>query len=211
LSSDINLRSKITNAEFQVAASPVARDDGSRIAAWQQHAPAGFHFRHPCVEDGARVHALIAACPPLDTNSLYCNLLQCSHFAEWALLAEVSGAPQDALPAGFISAYRVRPDTLFVWQVAVADAARGKGLASAMLAALTAREAQRPEGLRTIETTITPDNAASWGLFRRLATRLAAGTEELPCFDRHQHFAGSHESELLLRIGPVSDPLRRFL
>jgi L-2,4-diaminobutyric acid acetyltransferase len=208
LSSGINLSHESKDGkstEGLAAAGPVS---SAVQQAWQHHAPEGFHFRAPRVDDGAGVHALIAACPPLDTNSLYCNLLQCSHFAPWALLAEldteapVAGAP--ARPAGFISAYRVRPDTLFIWQVAVAPEARGRGLASAMLEAISAREAVRPEGLSTIETTITPDNAASWAMFRRLAARLGAGTEELPCFDRDQHFGGSHDSELLLRIGPIS-------
>src|SRR3546814_16914023 len=41
-----------------------------------------FSFRNPVAEDAQAIHDLIAACPPLDTNSLYCNLLQCTHFAE---------------------------------------------------------------------------------------------------------------------------------
>lgn len=30
-------------------------------------------FRKPQLSDGDKVHALIQACPPLDTNSAYCN------------------------------------------------------------------------------------------------------------------------------------------
>src|SRR3546814_14681168 len=41
-----------------------------------------FSFRNPVAEDAQAIHDLIAACPPLDTNSLYCNLLQCTQFAE---------------------------------------------------------------------------------------------------------------------------------
>src|SRR5690606_42164986 len=60
---------------------------------------------------------LVARCQPLDTNSVYCNLLQCSDFADTAIAAEDANGQL----VGFISGYRPpsRPDTLFVWQVAV--------------------------------------------------------------------------------------------
>ena len=38
-------------------------------------------FRHPVREDGQAVHDLIDSCEALDDNSLYCNFLQCTHFA----------------------------------------------------------------------------------------------------------------------------------
>src|SRR5690606_27498627 len=106
----------------------------------------------------------------------------------------------DAL--GFISGYRVpaRPDTLFVWQVAVDTAARGLGLASRLLMGLLTR----PElaDLRHIETTIGPDNRASWALFERFASRLSATIATTTLFESHTHFAGDHPDEILLRIGP---------
>src|SRR3546814_8166752 len=84
-------------------------------------------------EDAQAIHDLIAACPPLDTNSLYCNLLQCTHFAETCVLAE-----RDGEISGWISGYRLvhDPEAMFVWQVAVHERARGRGLGVAMLNAL---------------------------------------------------------------------------
>src|SRR3546814_5243060 len=111
---------------------------------------------------------LVARCHPLDTNSVYCNLLQCSDFADTAIAAENA---QGEL-VGFISGYRppARPDTLFVWQVAVDSSMRGQGLALRMLLALTARVA-REHDVRFMETTISPDNAASQALFKRAFDR----------------------------------------
>src|SRR3546814_13244218 len=60
-----------------------------------------FRFRMPKAEDGAAISKLIAACPPLDRNSAYCNLLQCSHFADTCIVAE-----RDGYIAGWISGYR---------------------------------------------------------------------------------------------------------
>src|SRR5690606_39864620 len=57
-------------------------------------------LRKPTKDDGYRLHQLVAECPPLDPNSIYCNLLQCSHFAETGVAAEKEG---DLV--GFISGY----------------------------------------------------------------------------------------------------------
>src|SRR3546814_7919148 len=83
-----------------------------------------FRFRMPKAEDGAAISKLIAACPPLDRNSAYCNLLQCSHFADTCIVAE-----RDGYIAGWISGYRPpsEPDRFFIWQVAVSETARGAG------------------------------------------------------------------------------------
>ncbi|MFQ5471249.1 MAG: diaminobutyrate acetyltransferase, partial [Gammaproteobacteria bacterium] len=50
--------------------------------------PKIYKFRNPTAEDGATVNRLIASCPPLDSNSIYCNLLQCSYFSETSIIAE---------------------------------------------------------------------------------------------------------------------------
>src|SRR5690606_15746592 len=96
-----------------------------------------FHLRRPIAADGPAITRLIAACPPLDSNSAYCNLLQCTHFADFCIVAERNGTI-----LGWVSGYRppTEPNSLFVWQVAVADAARGKGLAHHMINALLERQ-----------------------------------------------------------------------
>ncbi|MGL6159061.1 diaminobutyrate acetyltransferase [Microbulbifer sp.] len=156
-------------------------------------------LRRPLSEDGAAVHALIGRCPPLDENSIYCNLLQASHFAATSVAAELDGNL-----VGFVSGYRVpeRPDTLFIWQVAVAAEARGIGLAGRMVREILGRPCCAE--VRFLETTITPDNRASWALFHGLARKLGAGCDESVLFDRDRHFRGRHDSETLLRIGPFT-------
>lgn len=154
-------------------------------------------LRVPTKEDGSAVHRLIGQCPPLDTNSMYCNLLQCSHFAETSVAALLDGEL-----VGFVSGYIVpgREDTLFIWQVAVGEKARGHGLASKMLAAIVDRE--RCREVRFMETTITEDNEASWALFSRFADKRDAELNHSVMFDEQEHFGGEHASELLVRIGP---------
>ncbi|WP_273149676.1 diaminobutyrate acetyltransferase [Methylophaga thiooxydans] len=156
-------------------------------------------LRAPTAEDGAAVYELIAQCPPLDTNSMYCNLLQSSHFSDTSVAAEL-----DEDIVGFISGYVLpkQPDTLFIWQVAVGEKARGQGLASRMLRDILQRPACQK--VKYIETTITPDNRASWALFESLANKLSAQLNHSVMFDRQQHFAGQHETEMLVKIGPIN-------
>ena len=93
-----------------------------------------------------------------------------------------------------------RPDTLFVWQVAVHSQARGQGLGVRMLDELVLR--LQPGGVTHMETTITRDNEASWAMFGRHASNFSAAMDDRVFFDREQHFQGSHDSEYLVRIGP---------
>lgn len=153
----------------------------------------------PESSDGSRLHKLVHECRPLDENSVYCNLLQCTHFSDTCVAAELDG---DLV--GFISGYipPKQADTLFVWQVAVSEKARGKGLAKRMLAHLLERDACND--VRYIETTITEDNAASWAMFRGFAYKRCWPTEEFILFDSRIHFAGEHSDEHLLRIGPFN-------
>ena len=104
---------------------------------------------------------------------------------------------------GWVSGYRPPSDTgtFFVWQVAVAPEGRGKHLASRMINHLLARPAQG--GVTHLLTTITADNAASWGLFQHLAHIWGAPLERRPFFEQDTHFAGAHPTEFMARIGPI--------
>ncbi|MES0327960.1 MAG: diaminobutyrate acetyltransferase [Gammaproteobacteria bacterium] len=158
-------------------------------------------LRPPTPNDGASVFRLIGRCPPLDTNSMYCNLLQCTHFAGTSVAAVQTVNTNEEL-VGFISAYLIpeREDTLFIWQVAVDERARGIGLAGNMLKHIL----DRPQcnQITYLETTITESNKASWALFESLANKLGTTLEKSVMFDRDKHLAGEHDTELLARIGP---------
>ncbi|MCD8512832.1 MAG: diaminobutyrate acetyltransferase [Nitrincola sp.] len=157
-------------------------------------------LRKPLSTDGQPLNALVGRCPPLDANSTYCNLLQCTHFADTSIAAVNS---QNEL-MGFISGYipPSRPNTLFVWQVAVDEFCRGQGLAARMLSALIER-CRGEQSIQFIETTITPGNQASEALFSRVYQELNAAVEKTVLFSRKQHFADQHDDEVLWRAGPL--------
>lgn len=161
-------------------------------------------FAPPVSEDGLAVNRLIAACPPLDTNSVYCNLLQCHHFAGTSVKVEAPGGDSGDELVGFTSGYRIpgRETYLFVWQVAVSERARGHGLGMRMIRHLLERTECRD--ITTIETTITPDNKASWRLFEKLADALDCELNSKVLFGGDSHFGGGHKDEVLVTVGPFS-------
>jgi len=154
-------------------------------------------IRQPTAEDGVGIAALIGATPALDDNSLYCNLLQCTHFAATCAIAERQGEI-----VGWMSGYIPpdMPETLFVWQVCVGAAGRGQGLGGKLIGAVLARP--HCARIRNIACTITRDNAASWALFGSVARKLGAPLNHAEHFTRDDHFGGQHDSELAVTIGP---------
>ena len=160
-------------------------------------------FRKPDAEDGAAIWELIATCKPLDENSMYCNLIQCDHFRDTCILAELDG-----VPVGWISGYVLPndPEAFFVWQVAVSEKARGLGLAKRMLERLLERDIC--QDVTRMQTTITKDNDASWALFRSFADAQDAELDHEAHFESDTHFQGEHDTEHMVTISlPESDEL----
>ena len=162
-------------------------------------------FSRPTSRDGYPLHELVAACPPLDPNSVYCNLLQCHHFSATSVKVEAVDGQGNVELVGFVSGYRPpeRSDVLFVWQVAVSSKARGMNLGVRMIRSILERKSS--SGIDTVHTTITPDNAASWGLFKKLARELGCDYQDEVLFRREDHFGGQHDDEVLMTIGPFED------
>jgi L-2,4-diaminobutyric acid acetyltransferase len=155
-------------------------------------------LRQPERRDGAALHQLVASCPPLDLNSRYAYLLLCEHHASTSVVAEADG-----LIVGAITAYLppAQPDTLFVWQVAVAPRMRGQGLGARMLDHL--KQLCIAQGrLRWLETTISPSNDPSRTLFINFARRHGVGCTTATLFSASDFGESGHEEECLYKIGP---------
>jgi L-2,4-diaminobutyric acid acetyltransferase len=152
----------------------------------------------PSVDDGPDLWRLVRETRTLDLNSEYHYLLWCRDFAATSVVARHEGAA-----CGFVTGY-VRPDvpdTLMVWQVAVAPALRGHGIAGRMLGELLDRRA--PFGQVFMEATVTPDNAASIALFTALGRDRAMPISRCDLFTADQFRGGGHQPEVLFRIGPA--------
>nr|WP_256364334.1 diaminobutyrate acetyltransferase [Mycobacterium sp. GA-1285] len=164
------------------------------------------HLRSPNEADAIAMHRLVAETEVLDLNSTYAYLLMATDFASTSIVAE-----RDGHICGLITGYHppARPDVLFVWQVAVSAAARGTGLASAMLDALVHRVRVNRRGRPvTVEATVAPSNSASRAFFGAFARRHGVPIVEEPRFTA-AHLAAdeSHEDEPTVRIGPIATSL----
>ena len=151
-------------------------------------------LRKPDAEDGAAIWRLIRDCKPLDENSLYANLIQADHFRDTCVVAELDGEI-----VGWISGHMIpSQDAFFVWQVAVSEKARGLGLGKTMLLELVNRV--ETADAKTLKTTITRDNDASWALFRSFARSQGAKLSDEPYFRKEEHFDGEHATEHMVTI-----------
>ncbi|MCH5673083.1 diaminobutyrate acetyltransferase [Streptomyces gilvus] len=162
---------------------------------------AELHIDRPTVADGAALWRMARDSKTLDLNSSYSYLLWCRDFAATSAVAR-DGRGE---PVGFVTGY-VRPDrprTLLVWQVAVDEAYRGRGLAAQLLDGLVARSSASHR-ITAVETTITPGNTASERLFTSFAERHGAEVEREVLFATEAFPDGPHDPEVLYRIGPLS-------
>ena len=112
-------------------------------------------------------------------------------------------AELDGVIVGWISAF-IPPDdphTLFVWQVAVGESARGRGVAKKMLNELFARPVCTD--VTGLKTTITAENEASWSLFNSFAENMDAELDHEPHYKEDMHFGGKHATEYMVTISDI--------
>jgi L-2,4-diaminobutyric acid acetyltransferase len=133
----------------------------------------------------------------LDDNSAYAYVAFTTHFADSCLVAEDAASTETL---GFVMGYREphAPDTLFVWQIGVGEQARGKRIGNRMLKHL----ATQMEGVKYVEATVTPGNAASRALFTGFARDVGAPVSVVEDYFPKALFPEGHEEEGLFRIGP---------
>ena len=155
-------------------------------------------FRAPTKEDGSRIQALVCASPPLTPNSLSTTVMQCAHFAQTSVVAEI-----DCRLAGFILGYRLPQavSTLFVLQMAVGSPYRRLGLAEGMLTALLRRRVHAD--VTRLESRVTPQNIPARCVFQKVADRFDAPMEACDWIESARDFLGQQPDELKVAIGPI--------
>lgn len=162
-------------------------------------------YEKPGTRDAAAMWQLARNTSGLDLNSPYYYLFLADKFSDTCILAK-----SDNSVIGFIAGLRPpsSPDTLFVWQITVADSHRGKGIAHKMLRALLSRLVD--DGAYYLDASVTPSNVASQRMFRTFAERIGVPYEESLLYPAELFPDGEqHEEERLLHIGPfTADAIR---
>ncbi|WP_018156043.1 diaminobutyrate acetyltransferase [Demetria terragena] len=158
-------------------------------------------FRHPWLKDGAEMWRVARDSQRLDLNTPYAYMLWTRDFHATSLVAEI-----ERNVVGFVKGYwrPEEPTTLMIWQIAVDESQRGKGLAGRMLDELAGRT-----DAYSLETTIVQDNPESNRLFASFAERHGAQHTITDLF-AEEHFPDEDDwqAELLHRITPLREDLR---
>lgn len=167
------------------------------LASESSRPESALRCRHPSPSDGAALWSL-ARTVGLDENSPYAYVMWGDYFSGSSIIAESDGGRLD----GFVLGFHPPEDstTLFVWQVGVAEHARGAGLAATMIDELI--EATHA---RFVEATVTPQNEASISLFRGIGRRYATHVHDQIAYPE-EWFPGGHAAEVRFRIGPLAAP-----
>lgn len=195
----LDLSSKSCNLKVVLLVSEAKQNEGSDsmpkdVNEIEKQRQRTLILRKPRSIDGSAIWDLVRECKPLDENSMYCNLVQAEHFRDTCVVAELNG---DIV--GWVSGHMIpNEDALFVWQVAVSPRARGLGLGKKMLEHLIGREACAEAA--QLNTTITKDNEASWGLFRSFAREIGGDLSDKAHYKRDLHFDGQHDTEHMVTI-----------
>ena len=150
----------------------------------------------PSKKDGYEVSNLVARCPPLDLNSTYHYLIQ-SHYFNQTCSVAFEGEKVIAFVSGFINP--ANKNCLFIWQVAIDESYRGKGLGIELIEFLL----DQNKDVNTIETSITKNNIASRRMFQKIVKKYEATMYEEILFDKHEDFSNEHESEILVTISQI--------
>jgi len=151
-------------------------------------------LRKPIKSDAKDIYQLVKDTNVLDVNSEYLYLLQTTHFKEYCCVATL-----DDQLVGFVSGYLLpdQEETLFIWQVAVSETARGRGLAGKMIIDILQRESTK--NVHYVHTTISPSNSSSQRLFEKLSSEYGVSFTQETMFEI-KDFNNAHEDEVLYKI-----------
>lgn len=158
-------------------------------------------LREPSATDGSKVWNLIKRAGQLDLNTPYCYLMLCDVFRTSCVVAEWNNEL-----VGFVSALvkPEKPDTLFVWQIAVDPLHRGQGLGKSMLRDLLARSYYSP--IRYIEATVSESNTASNRMFCSFAEEIGVVIQQVAGGYTTDMFpVQGHDQEPLIKLGPFKN------
>ena len=146
----------------------------------------------PSKKDGSAVAKLIERCPPLDLNSTYHYLIQSHYFSKTCSIA-FDNKKIVAFVSGFINPSR--NNSLFIWQVAIDEDYRGKELGIELIEFILKQN-------KNIDSTET--NSASRRMFQKICEKYQIKLSEQTLFDKEQDFFKEHDSEILIKIGPLN-------
>jgi L-2,4-diaminobutyric acid acetyltransferase len=156
-----------------------------------------FKIRNVKVEDIKEVYKLLVANRPyVGLNSRYTYFLLAKDFSDTCVVVEHKGKII-AFSSGYIPPSR--RDTFFNWETVVHRDYRGHSLQKRMLL-----HQIKTTSAKFFEGTVNPSNEVSKRNFCELARLLNTKCQKKVLFNEEDFENDGHETEVLYRIGPIS-------
>jgi len=118
-----------------------------------------FMIRPVQESDAALLRHLAKSCPPLDVHTPYTYWVIAALYGEYCFLAYEKGGS----PIGYVTCVKT-DDSLFIWQIGILEAYRGRGL-SRLLLDKVFKKAESERERPTLGVTIAKDNQNSYYAF----------------------------------------------
>jgi L-2,4-diaminobutyric acid acetyltransferase len=152
-------------------------------------------FREAVLGDGLAISEVVRDTGVLDVNSTYCYHLLSHYFGSTTVVALDGGRV-----IGFVSGYITPkdPSVAFLWQIGFLPSYQGQGLGGRLLDYW--RSLPALSAVSALQTTISPDNTASQGLFRSWSVKRGFGITCQPFLSAAHFGSASHEPEDLYII-----------
>lgn len=113
-------------------------------------------------KDAPLLRYLAKRCQPLDVHTHYTYWVVSNYFGSGGFILEADNAP-----AGYIMTVDT-PSAVFVWQIGLLEAHRGKGLSQQLIAAAAS---YAKSVAKNMEVTISADNKASYSAFSQFCKK----------------------------------------
>mmetsp|Transcript_13227 Transcript_13227/g.16343 ORF Transcript_13227/g.16343 Transcript_13227/m.16343 type:complete len:209 (-) Transcript_13227:233-859(-) len=168
-------------------------------------------FRVPSTQlnDAKHMYRIAKESGVLELNTAYCYMAFVEHFGDDGCII----AERNADVVGYVKGYRppTHKNTIFVWQIGVANTEQGRGLGKLLLTQLSYRLCYK-YGVNYLEATVTPSNIISQKCFTGFARDIGVECIQSEYFTQNMFPNDGHEKEDLYRIGPFSTvDLQKYL
>jgi L-2,4-diaminobutyric acid acetyltransferase len=157
--------------------------------------------------DAEILQAFVSKCPPLDPHTLFTYWVLARYQPTYGFVAQDFNGEVIGLLTAIASSND--HETVYVWQIGVAPAVRGNGLAQDLLHELNMAALQNRR--RLLEVSIDSHNQESHCLFHAFARAQSATLEVVDVLELHDEHYALTDSEVLyqIRLSGTAAPRQR--
>jgi L-2,4-diaminobutyric acid acetyltransferase len=146
--------------------------------------------------DADILQTFVSKCPPLDPHTLFTYWVLARYQPTYGFAAQDLNGEVIGLLTAIASSNN--DETVYVWQIGVAPAVRGNGLAQDLLHELNMAALQNRR--RLLEVSIDSHNQESYRLFHAFARAQSAALEVVDVLELHDEHYSLTDSEFLYQI-----------